>query len=421
MQLKNEELIVKAKAGDKEAEREFFESNKKFSFYIAKKFANTNVEIDDLAGYAQIGFLKAYHTFDPSKDIKFATYSSRCMINEILMFLRRNKKHAYIDSLDRILITDGNGNGITLREIIPSDENIEDEVELSMISTSVKDFVFSLPERDRLIIIMKFEEGKTQAEIGNALGISQSYISRICKRLRNRIKRYIEKGEGVVNKPKIVNLNPKLVNKPIAKKIIPPTPKIETPKIETIKDAPKINKPIIKEMENMTKANPKISQVKFINENYPQLKAKDIAIILGVGQNTVATYKFHSKSEDIKPDASIKDAVEAYIAKQLESKQGQNEIATGLQQAAAASVLEVPPVLETLPAPVVPPVLETLPVVAHANVEASPCANVGLSASLHGVNGDTLLVLLSEAVEIVKRGGKFHLKIEIGRITQNEE
>lgn len=187
---------------EKEAKALLIEHNLRLVVYIAKKFDNTGVGVEDLISIGTIGLIKAINTFDPVKNIKLATYASRCIENEILMYLRRNSKTKMEVSIDEPLNVDWDGNELLLSDILGTDEDIisrrlEDEVEITLLGKAIN----KLTPREQTIIRLRFglnsAEGKekTQKEVADLLGISQSYISRLEKRIMKRLKKEIVKYE----------------------------------------------------------------------------------------------------------------------------------------------------------------------------------------------------------------------------------
>ena len=183
---------------EKEAKALLIEHNLRLVVYIAKKFDNTGVGVEDLISIGTIGLIKAINTFDPVKNIKLATYASRCIENEILMYLRRNSKTKMEVSIDEPLNVDWDGNELLLSDILGTDEDIisrrlEDEVEITLLGKAIN----KLTPREQTIIRLRFglnsAEGKekTQKEVADLLGISQSYISRLEKRIMKRLKKEI--------------------------------------------------------------------------------------------------------------------------------------------------------------------------------------------------------------------------------------
>lgn len=186
--------------GKEEARACLIEHNLRLVVYIAKKFDNTGVGVEDLISIGTIGLIKAINTFDPIKKIKLATYASRCIENEILMYLRRNSKTKLEVSIDEPLNVDWDGNELLLSDILGTDEDviykdIEDEVERKLLGKAIG----KLTKREQTIVRLRFginmPDGreKTQKEVADLLGISQSYISRLEKKIINRLKKEINK------------------------------------------------------------------------------------------------------------------------------------------------------------------------------------------------------------------------------------
>lgn len=193
-------LIDRLKTGDGEVRGELIERNLRLVVYIARKFENTGVGIEDLVSIGTIGLIKAVNTFDPLKKIKLATYASRCIENEILMYLRRNNKTKTEVSFDEPLNMDWDGNELLLSDVMGTDNDIiykyiEEEVEKKLLHMALA----RLNGRERKIMELRFglnrKEEKTQKEVADMLGISQSYISRLEKRIIKRLKREINRME----------------------------------------------------------------------------------------------------------------------------------------------------------------------------------------------------------------------------------
>lgn len=172
--------------------------------YIAKKFDNTGIGVEDLISIGTIGLIKAIQTFNPGKNIKLATYASRCIENEILMFLRRNNKTKLEVSIDEPLNVDWDGNELLLSDILGTDEDeiyqhLEDEVDRELLGRALA----RLTTRERTIIQLRFgintKDGveRTQKEVADLLGISQSYISRLEKKIMKRLRKDIMRWEGI--------------------------------------------------------------------------------------------------------------------------------------------------------------------------------------------------------------------------------
>ncbi|MFG6353221.1 MAG: RNA polymerase sporulation sigma factor SigE [Oscillospiraceae bacterium] len=185
--------------GGREAARgRLIEHNLRLVVYIARRFENTGVGIEDLISIGTIGLIKAVETYKPAKNIKLATYASRCIENEILMHLRKNANRRGEVSLDEPLNTDWDGNELLLSDVLGTDSDsiekpIEDDVDRDLLFTAIT----HLSERERTIITMRFgldgRRERTQKEVADLLGISQSYISRLEKRIIDRLKKEILK------------------------------------------------------------------------------------------------------------------------------------------------------------------------------------------------------------------------------------
>ena len=182
-----------------EAKAILIEHNLRLVVYIAKKFDNTGVGVEDLISIGTIGLIKSINTFNPEKNIKLATYASRCIENEILMFLRRTCKTKGEISFDEPLNVDWDGNELLLSDIMGTDPDLcsrglEDEVDKALLHMAME----KLTDRERMIVELRYglnDEGneKTQKEVADVLGISQSYISRLEKRIMKRLRKEIMK------------------------------------------------------------------------------------------------------------------------------------------------------------------------------------------------------------------------------------
>ena len=200
-----EEMRTIARLGteqDGTARAALIEHNLRLVVYIAKKFDNTGVGVEDLISIGTIGLIKAINTFNPDKNIKLATYASRCIENEILMYLRRNSKTKMEVSIDEPLNVDWDGNELLLSDILGTDEDViykdmETEAEHKMLKKAIS----KLSDRERTIVNLRFGlntrdgEEKTQKEVADLLGISQSYISRLEKKIIGRLRREIVRYE----------------------------------------------------------------------------------------------------------------------------------------------------------------------------------------------------------------------------------
>ena len=187
-------------ADEPEARAMLIERNLRLVVYIAKKFDNTGIGVEDLISIGTIGLIKAINTFNPAKNIKLATYASRCIENEILMYLRRNNKTRMEVSIDEPLNVDWDGNELLLSDILGTEEDtiykdLENEAERKLLNRAIG----RLSGRERAIIKMRFGLGtpdgeeKTQKEVADMLGISQSYISRLEKKIMKRLKKEMVK------------------------------------------------------------------------------------------------------------------------------------------------------------------------------------------------------------------------------------
>lgn len=197
--LKKEEeaaLIARLGEGDEEAKSTLIERNLRLVVYIAKRFENTGINIEDLISIGTIGLIKAVSTFKAEKNIKLATYASRCIENEILMYLRKNANRKGEVSFDEPLNTDWDGNELLLSDVLGTEEDtvmrpIEEDVERNLLAAAIN----ALSPREKQIITMRFGLGggreQTQKEVADQLGISQSYISRLEKRIISRLKKEI--------------------------------------------------------------------------------------------------------------------------------------------------------------------------------------------------------------------------------------
>ena len=197
---KEEESVImqQIRDGDEKAREPLIVHNLRLVVYIAKKFENSNVNIEDLISIGTIGLIKAVNTFSPDRNIKLATYASRCIENEILMFLRKTSQNKYEISIEEPLSTDWDGNELLLSDILGSDNDtvsadIEQEVEIHQLLEAVG----RLNTREAMIMELRFglngSKEHTQKEVAELLGISQSYISRLEKRIIGKLKTDLEK------------------------------------------------------------------------------------------------------------------------------------------------------------------------------------------------------------------------------------
>ena len=190
--------ISKLDQGEKEAKNCLIVHNLRLVVYIAKKFENTGVGVEDLISIGSIGLIKAVNTFCPARNIKLATYASRCIENEILMYLRKSSNTKNEVSIDEPLNVDWDGNELLLSDVLGTENdivhhNLEKVVEISLLESAIK----HLSEREKVIMQMRFglNDGveRTQKEVADLLNISQSYISRLEKRIISRLKKEIER------------------------------------------------------------------------------------------------------------------------------------------------------------------------------------------------------------------------------------
>lgn len=193
-----EAMVLKRLGTENEssAKSVLIEHNLRLVVYIAKKFENTGVGVEDLISIGTIGLIKAINTYNKDKNIKLATYASRCIENEILMYLRRNNKTKLEVSIDEPLNVDWDGNELLLSDILGTEEdvvskNIEDEAEIKMLNHAIS----KLSKREKMIVELRYGLGRedgmemTQKEVADLLGISQSYISRLEKKIIKRLRK----------------------------------------------------------------------------------------------------------------------------------------------------------------------------------------------------------------------------------------
>lgn len=192
---KEEELDLarRMNAGDMEARNKLIEHNLRLVVFLAKKYENTGYELEDLVSIGTVGLIKGIDTYKVDKNIKLATYVSRCIANEILMFLRKNKKRRTEISLEETLNYDSEGNTLCLEDVLGTDEDIVATSFEKMIDKRfLENELNNLNDREKMIMSLRYglnnKEEYTQKEVASILGISQSYISRIEKKVINRIK-----------------------------------------------------------------------------------------------------------------------------------------------------------------------------------------------------------------------------------------
>ena len=192
---KEEELnyVIRAREGDENAKNILIEHNLRLVVFLAKKYENTGYELDDLVSIGSIGLIKGINTYKPDKNIKLATYASRCIANEILMFLRKNKKRKSEISLEDALNYDNEGNELHLEDILGTEDDlVSKEYEDKVDKLALQKEINKLKPRDKQIMVMRYglnnTKEYTQKEVAELLGISQSYISRIEKKVIKNLK-----------------------------------------------------------------------------------------------------------------------------------------------------------------------------------------------------------------------------------------
>lgn len=185
-------LLERSYAGDERARDKLIEHNIRLVIHVANRFKTKYFEGDDLSSVGTIGLIKAVRTFDIKKEIKFATYASRCIENEILMMLRQTKKRDQEDSFENTVHSDGEGGEVTLFDKLGTDkEEIVDQVLFDEKVEQLKETIFNLPYKEREIILFRYgidREKKCQSEVANLLSVSQSYISRVEKKILKKLR-----------------------------------------------------------------------------------------------------------------------------------------------------------------------------------------------------------------------------------------
>lgn len=189
--------LILSESGDIEAKNKLIEHNLRLVVFLAKKYENTNIDLEDLVSIGTIGLIKGVNTYKMDKNIKLATYASRCIDNEILMYLRKNKKRRGDISFEESLSYDVDGNELHLEDILGTEpdtvsKKLEDKIERDVLKKEIE----KLEERDKRIMILRYgllnHDEMTQKEVAELLGISQSYISRIEKKVIKRLKNIIK-------------------------------------------------------------------------------------------------------------------------------------------------------------------------------------------------------------------------------------
>ncbi len=192
------ELVTRFQTNnDAGAKAELIEHNLRLVMYIAKKFENYKLDLQDLVSVGAIGLIKAVDSYKLDKNIKLATYASRCIENEILMYLRKINKNINDVSLDDTLVNDDEGNNLTLGEVIPDEKKAYDEIELKDQKSYLLQAINNLNEREKTIMCMRYGlngyDELTQKEVADSMNISQSYISRLEKKILHKLKRDMSK------------------------------------------------------------------------------------------------------------------------------------------------------------------------------------------------------------------------------------
>ena len=190
-------LLIRLKEGDEKAREKLIEHNLRLVVFLAKKYESSGYDIEDLVSIGSIGLIKGINTYKIDKNIKLATYASRCIANEILMFLRKNKKRKTEISFEDALNYDSEGNELHLEDILGTDEDVViKEFESAMDKKMLEQEINKLDKRDKQIMILRYglnnTEEYTQKEVAEMLGISQSYISRIEKKVIKNLKNLLK-------------------------------------------------------------------------------------------------------------------------------------------------------------------------------------------------------------------------------------
>ena len=192
-----EQLVIRCNNGDEEAKNKLIEHNLRLVVFLAKKYENAKENLEDLVSIGTIGLIKGVKTYKLDKNIKLATYASRCIDNEILMFLRKNKRRKVEVSFEDSINLDSDGNELHLEDVLGTEDNIvekeyEDKIDKDILLKEIE----NLPERDKEILSLRYglngKEEYTQKEVADMLGISQSYISRIEKKCIKKLKNLME-------------------------------------------------------------------------------------------------------------------------------------------------------------------------------------------------------------------------------------
>ena len=190
-------LVIKAQGGDINARNKLIEHNLRLVVFLAKKFISTGYDLEDLVSIGSLGLIKGINTYKLDKNIHLATYASRCIQNEILMYIRKNKRRKSEISFEDILKSDEEGSSMNLEDVLGTDKNaLSDDIINKENKANLIKYLEDFPERDRQIMIMRYglynTESYTQKQVADLLGISQSYISRIEKKVIKNLKKLLE-------------------------------------------------------------------------------------------------------------------------------------------------------------------------------------------------------------------------------------
>lgn len=248
-------LLDKVSQGDTDARQKLIEHNIRLVIYeVNGRFNTLEYDKSELVSIGILGLVKAVDTYDASKKIEFSTYAARCIDNEILMFIRRLKKEKCVDSLDRPISGEEEDKAIKLEDVIKSDEDIQTSYEGKEIYAQIRKIVYSLPEREREIIMLYFGfyDGRVykQKEIADKLNISRSYASKLIAKIVKKIKKQLEE-VGIVEPDLIVRKRRSKIKKPQIKVETKEKSKVEIPNIEETKEEPKGEKGMSKKIQSI--------------------------------------------------------------------------------------------------------------------------------------------------------------------------
>lgn len=214
-------MVALAKQGDSQAKDELISKNDRLNYHIARKFSNTGLEVEDLASISRIGMMKAYNTFDVEKKIKFSTYATRCMTNEILMFLRRNKKHSQTTSIDTPLNVDLDGNELTLMDVVEdvNAPDLDESFNRADLWELATEFQETINEKEKVVFSKRIMGGAKQNDLAKEMGISQPYIARLTQKVARKFREFAVRREFIdrTEIPKTVKATPNTTNRTVAK------------------------------------------------------------------------------------------------------------------------------------------------------------------------------------------------------------